>query len=378
MISQPVSQKARAASHDIDLGPGAPYWFDLEDFDEKGDQLTLTVLFLKKPDGTFQERPIDIMIIRSSRLRGTPTVDALLDLAMFYQKDVNRSIRDREFKNTEGAQMSILLFNEKQPGEVEDQNSTVRLRVDYFVDNVEREGDSNIMGILIIIVAALLIAGLLVLGVIFLKKKIKERSAFYNTDQSGYYVFRDIDDAVYYFTPAQYAKMYASNSLVTYEYLGQASRKGGPIMNPAAQQPQALPMEAQPMTPVPIEDQPMAAGQAVPEDLYAKYQQGQDQTEAAGQPVHEIVSGQAATVDDISRKGQDQTDEEASASDERDAVPEGEPEKERGPDNDPEGPPEPPYEEKVSGDRSTGEPITQSNDTDGSSVDGSVEQQTEN
>lgn len=274
---------ADTQTHNIDLSPGAPFWFSLKDFDSEGDILTMTVLFLKKSDGSFQERPIDIMIIRSSRVRGTPTVEALVDFAMYYEQDVNRSIRDKEYEHDEGGKMSLLFFNDRLPGDdfIDDQNKTVKLRVDYEVTNVAKDEGANLVLIIIIMVIIIALIGLGILGFLFLKKKLKERSTFFNTDASGYYVFRDIDESIYYFTPQQYAKMYASNSLVTYEYLGQAAKKGGPILNPNVQQADMQVYDAQPMTPVPLEaqPQPMDQGTAPIDNMYPEgYDQISDQT----------------------------------------------------------------------------------------------------
>jgi hypothetical protein len=59
-----------------------------------------------------------------------------------------------------------------------------------------------------------------------------------------------------YFNAGQYTDMYNSHGLVTYEYLGQAMKKGGPVMTPIEEgvpsgQDASL-MQTQPMTPVPI------------------------------------------------------------------------------------------------------------------------------
>ncbi|MEA3559027.1 MAG: hypothetical protein U9R75_07220, partial [Candidatus Thermoplasmatota archaeon] len=182
----PISDNVRAVTHDdYEIDVGALTWFDLEDFDEIGDKLTLTVLFKRNPDGTFQERPIDLMIIRTSRLRGTPSIEGLVDLAMYHEQNINRSIRDKVYENKEGSQMSLLFFNDRLPGETGDEkNTTIRIKIDYVVNNVNEEESMNLTSIIVIILVVVAVIGLLALGVFLFKRKIKERYSFFNTSHS--------------------------------------------------------------------------------------------------------------------------------------------------------------------------------------------------
>ncbi|MEA3558900.1 MAG: hypothetical protein U9R75_06555, partial [Candidatus Thermoplasmatota archaeon] len=133
--------------------------------------------------------------------------------------------------------------------------------------NVNEEESMNLTSIIVIILVVVAVIGLLALGVFLFKRKIKERSSFFNTSHNGYYVFRDIDESVYYFTPEQYAKMYTANSLVTYKYLGQAARKGGPILGVGqSQNPQLQTFDAQPIAAAPIVGQPLSSGQEIVPD----------------------------------------------------------------------------------------------------------------
>ena len=102
---------------------------------------------------------------------------------------------------------------------------------------------------------------------------MRDSTSFFSSEQPVFYVFKDIDGSVYYFTPEQYAKMYSSHSLTTYEYLGQAMKKGGPLISGEQYQydtgQQGFPMEALPMTPTPIESQPLYS----PAEGYAEQSQ---------------------------------------------------------------------------------------------------------
>ncbi len=232
-----VPETSEAVTLDpYEVPPGAPRWFPLDDFDEKGDLLELTVVYKKTSNGSFQERPIDVLIVESAKARRNPTIEFAKNDAIFINEKLDRI--DREIiENPRNSEMSILFYNEQQDGDLDDwDNATVKIRVDYSVTNIENN-EVNVPLIIIFVILIILIVGAVIaLTYFLLKRRIKDTRTFFNPEASLFYVFRDIDGTIYYFTADQYSDMYNNNSLVTYDYIGQAMKKGGPVMTPVDEQ----------------------------------------------------------------------------------------------------------------------------------------------
>ncbi|MGA1820602.1 MAG: hypothetical protein ACMUHU_06305 [Thermoplasmatota archaeon] len=254
-----------AVSYDpYEVYPGPyPRTFNLEDFNQRGDKLELTIVFKKTENGSFQERPISVVILDSSTARRNPELEQARTDAIFIRENVVNRLEltgGDSIVNPKNSEMSILFYNELQDGDLDNwEASAVRIRVDYTVIN-KTEEESNfllvlILGLLIVLIVAVGIG----LGYFALKRRIKASRTFFNPDGHLYYVFRDIDGSVFYFTEEQYTHMYNQNALVTFEYLGQATKKGGPVMIPVEEQGMyeegMAPIFAQPSTPVPLDAQ---------------------------------------------------------------------------------------------------------------------------
>ncbi|MFW3145250.1 MAG: hypothetical protein ACMUIE_00380 [Thermoplasmatota archaeon] len=277
---------------------GVPMWFELKDFDEKGDVLELEIVYKNNP--SIAERPIQMFIIESSRVYGTPRLEDVEQFAAYHSNFTVRHVK--EYKNNKDAQMTILFFNEKMDGDdlKDEANTTIEMRIVYDVRNASTEEDSSLLMILLVFFLVLIVIGLLVLGFFFIRRRLRDSTSFFSSEQPVFYVFKDIDGAVYYFTPEQYAKMYSSHSLTTYEYLGQAMKKGGPLIAGGQFQyqmdQQFFPMEAMPMSPAPIESQPLIP----PAEAYAGLPQ---EVQAQNDPIEEQPQG------DISEENGEEADQ---------------------------------------------------------------------
>jgi hypothetical protein len=227
------------------------------DFDEKGDIMDLQVTFKMTSNNTL--RPIDIMILesfRANRISSSSSFFEMRNYSIYFKEEVGKRL-ETSIENTKNGKMSIVFHNELQDGDNDNwDNATVNIRVDYQVFNVE-ENESNVLLIIILILLIIVTLAMLVgIGFFFLKRRMKDSRTFFSPDGGVYYVFRDIDGSIMYFNAGQYTDMYNSHGLVTYEYLGQAMKKGGPVMTPIEEgvpsgQDASL-MQTQPMTPVPI------------------------------------------------------------------------------------------------------------------------------
>jgi len=256
-----ISIPSKAVTFDpLEIPPGAPRPFTLQDLDKKGDVLTLTVVYKKNPDGSFQERPMEIIILETSQANRNPKIELARNLSVHTWPDVEQRIEDK-FVNTRDTQMSLVFFNEWRPGDDDDwENATLRIRVDYKVENAG-EGDSvNYLTIILVVLIIVIGIAVGVLGFLWIKRRVRDASTFFTPEGGLYYVFRDIDGSLLYFNAEQYSQMYNSNALVTYEYIGQAMKKGGPVLTPLEEAPTQEPMGgapfAQPLMAIPLEAQP--------------------------------------------------------------------------------------------------------------------------
>jgi len=306
-----------------EIYPGPyPRSFNLEDFDQRGDKLELTIVFKKTENGSFQERPISVVILDSSTARRNPELEQARTDAIFIRENVMNRLEltgGDSIVNPKNAEMSILFYNELQEGDLDNwESSAVRIRVDYTVVNkTEEESNFLLILILVLLIALILVVGI-GMGYYALNRRIKASRTFFNPDGHLYYVFRDIDESIFYFTEEQYTHMYNQNALVTFEYLGQATKKGGPVMIPVEEQGMyeegMAPIFAQPTTPVPLDGQmpPQTLSVAPPpsdqyqpeqsggsEDLYGQdlYDQTPEQGEEEGEVEEQETQGETPPME---------------------------------------------------------------------------------
>jgi hypothetical protein len=243
-----------AITHDpYEVQPGAVIPLKLSDFDEKGDVLTLTITFKGTSSEDYVPRGIDILILDYNRAVRTTRTDLVESEAIYLRKNVSTRIEE-DIKNPTGSEKGILFFNEMREGDAEDwDNATVRIRIDYEVKNREEEEGLNFIPILIIVLAILIVAGAIVLVFFYFKRRSKDARTFFNPEKGPYYAFSSlIDGKTYYIDPDQYARLYESNSLGNYDFLGTAARIGGQITPPEGAR-TGTPVDGQMMTAVPID-----------------------------------------------------------------------------------------------------------------------------
>jgi hypothetical protein len=284
--------------------------------DKKGDVLKLTVVYKKNPDNTFQERPLEILIMETTQANRNPNIELARNLSVHSWQGVEQRLED-SFINTRNAQMSLVFYNELRPGDTEEgmwENATLRIRVDYEVEEGSTEDSANYLVIILVILIIAIVIALCILGFFWIKRRVRDANTFFSSESGLYYVFRDIDGTILYFTPDQYAQMYSSNALVTYEYIGQSMKKGGPVMTPVDEAPyqdqvNAAPM-AQPLMASPLEAQPASLpGQGYDQGDYQQdptiYEDGEGippgqeyYPEAAAPGIEEATSGSDGYQDD--------------------------------------------------------------------------------
>ncbi|MGA1848000.1 MAG: hypothetical protein ACMUHB_01545 [Thermoplasmatota archaeon] len=274
-----ISIPSRGVTFDpYEVPPGAPRPFSLEGLDKKGDVLKLTVVYKKNPDNTFQERPLEILIMETVQANRNPNIELARNLSVHSWPDVEQRLED-SYVNTRNAQMSLVFYNEMRPGDSEEgnwENATLKIRVDYQVEEGAGEDSADYLMIILVILIVAIVIALGILGFFWVKRRVRDANTFFTSEGGLYYVFKDIDGTILYFTPEQYAQMYNSNALVTYEYIGQSMKKGGPVMTPIDEAPfqeqaTAAPM-AQPLMASPLEAQPAS----MPGQEYARQGYHQD------------------------------------------------------------------------------------------------------
>lgn len=230
---------------------------DLVDFDKKGDVLKLTIVFKGTTADDYVPRPINIVILDKSQARNIQKFDYAEEQGIYVRKDISIRIEE-EIENPSNGQKSIMFFN---PGNASDhkdssahENATVTLRIDYTVVNVQEDSGLNIMPIVMVVLIVIVVV-LLVGGVIFyFKRRSKDAKTFFSPETGPYYAFKSLlDDRIYYLDPDQYAKLYNSNSLDEYDYLGTATRIGGTIMPPDEEPFIQTPMMGKPLEATPIQ-----------------------------------------------------------------------------------------------------------------------------
>ncbi len=288
--------------------PGVPIPLTLEDFDSKGDILELTIVFKSASSDDFIPRGINILILDSSRSINVRSYEIAEEQSIFVRTNVS-TLMSVDVENPNNKDKSIMFFNPQQesdtvPGAWE--NATVRLRIVYNVNNVPEDEGMNLLPIIMAFAIIIAIILTIVATIMFFRRRSKDANLFFNPEDGPYYAFRSIiEDKVYYLDPEQYAQLYNSTSMDEYDFLGTATRIGGPITSPDSigmeaitsmpmegQLMMAVPlegeqeqvdiasMEAMPVAPSPIEDYPEQGSVEEPlqevltqEDLYGEHQQ---------------------------------------------------------------------------------------------------------
>lgn len=255
-----------------EIVPGTFIPLKLSDFDEKGDVLTLTITFKGSSAEDYEPRGIDILILDQSRADKTTRIEIAETEAFFVMKNVSIRV-EKEIKNPTNGKKSIVFYNPSQKGDDKDwDNATVRIRIDYEVKNKEEGQGLDILPIVVIALVVIIIILVIFMGFYYFKRRSKDARTFFNPQDGPYYAFRSmIDGKVYYIDPDQYARLYESNSLGNYDFLGTATRIGGPITPPEGSQMENAmsgTTEGPVLTPIPIVgDQPqvdIASMEAIP------------------------------------------------------------------------------------------------------------------
>jgi len=265
---------------DYEVYPENLHRFDLIGFDEKGDVLHLTIIFKRTSDSgsEMDVRPIDIMIIEKSL--SIQNIDNTIaeQEAMYKLKNVSQRI-EKDIECLRDGQKTICFYHPKRDGDdVDWENSTVTLRIDYDVKETRSQSGFDWVKWTIILLVISVVIILIVTVIIFIKRRTRDKRSFFNPEEGPYYVFRSVaEDKVYYFTPEQYGQLYISNSLNDFDFLGTSTRIGGGIIPPAQEgyvqtypsgdgYPMGQPMMAAPY--IPPMEQPLQQSQAVQPGTY--------------------------------------------------------------------------------------------------------------
>ncbi len=255
-----------------EVAPGVLIPLKLTDFDEKGDILTLTITFKGSSAEDYEPRGIDILILEKSRADKTTRIDIAETEAFLVLRNVSIRV-EKEIKNPTNSQKSIVFFNVMRDDDADDwDNATVRIRIDYEVKNKEEDQGLDILPIVVVVLVVIIVILVIFMGFYYFRRKSKDARTFFNPQDGPYYAFRSmIDEKVYYIDPDQYAGLYESNSLGNYDFLGTATRIGGPITPPEGSQTDNTMLgqsESPVLTPIPIvNDQPqidIASMEAMP------------------------------------------------------------------------------------------------------------------
>jgi hypothetical protein len=285
--------------------------------DEKGDKLELTIVFKGITSDDYVPRGIDVYILEQS-MANQVTNDLKAELTSIYMKQnfTDRLVIDVE--NPGNTQMSVLFFNRIRGNDTQNdttwKNAAVDIRIDYDVFEAAEDEGLNFIPILIAIFIVIIVLVGIVLALTFFKRRNKDVNTFFSPTEAPFYAFKSIlDGKIYYLDPDQYAKLYNSNSLDEYDFLGTATRIGGTIMPPddvAAEAVSSMPMEGQMMTAVPIE------GGQPPVDIANMEAQPIDSAPmSAPEPVENDQPSQMQTQDEYENLYGDQKDEGENAVD---------------------------------------------------------------
>jgi hypothetical protein len=253
----PAGSEGAVTLDPYEVIPGTIIWLDLIDFDHKGDELTLTITFKGTSSEDYESRGIDLLILDKSRAEKTTKIEIAEPRAIWVKKNVSTRIEEKIRNPTDGKK-SIVFYNPLQTGDEFDwDNSTVRIRIDYEVENSKEDEGLDILPILLASLIVVIILVLISMVVIYFKRRSKDARTFFNPESGPYYAFRSaIDGRIYYIDPDQYARLYESNSLGNYDFLGTATRIGGPITPPDGGPTEGAvssPMGGKILTAVPIE-----------------------------------------------------------------------------------------------------------------------------
>ena len=234
----------------------------LSDFDFKGDVLKLTIVFKEIFTEDYIPRGINILIVDKTLADRSPKYETAEAQAIFVRTNVS-TLMSVDVENTRNGKKSIMFFNPLQDGDIDPddsgawENGTVRIRIDYTVINVAEDEGMNILPIVMVFAIIITIAIMIMATIMFFKRRSKDVKTFFDSTDGPYYTFRSIvEDKVYYLDPDQYARLYNSNSMDEYDFLGTATRIGGPITPPdgiGMEAMTSMPMDGQLMMAVPLE-----------------------------------------------------------------------------------------------------------------------------
>jgi hypothetical protein len=213
----------------------------LEDYDSKGDNLHLTVIYQKREDISSTPRRVNYYIVEKYIADNFDvyTYDVLLQKSQDMELNVTGRV-DKDVVNTKDTQLYLVIDNPYMEGDDKDpKNETAYLRVDYIVTEEEKEAGLEFMGselktgvvifFILALISVIAIITFTAYSIISMKKKERAIHPFFASVASGYYVFSGPDGSTYYFSRSQYEDMYKAGSLVGYEYLGESGRIGGDI-----------------------------------------------------------------------------------------------------------------------------------------------------
>ncbi|MGA1822114.1 MAG: hypothetical protein ACMUIG_06280 [Thermoplasmatota archaeon] len=258
---------------EMDIPPNYYRHMVLEGYEKEGDNLHLTIIPLVDRESDVPPRRFHFFIVEAyiANNFNMYTNDVLNQKAIYSQYDVVDRV-NKDIVNDRDGEIFLVIDNPYMDGDDYDLfNTTVRIRIDYYVDHVEEETGFQFLGstisiglaiFLVVDVIAIVVMVVTTMIVIHrMKKKSTDSNSFYTPAGEYYYAYLGPDGSKYYFTPQQYAELYKSTGMAGYQYLGQSATIGGVPKHTA--KPAAPVAQMTSLQPVSMEALPVA----VPTDM---------------------------------------------------------------------------------------------------------------
>ena len=293
-VSIPTVSSGESHTFEVDIEPGEYQKIKLEEYDSRGDSLSLTLARVVATGDTSTPRSLNYYILENQYAKQYSHAPEYLlqEKALVFKMNYSDKIYSQEgLRSDMDAQMYLIVDNYWRDGdESGDANLTAKVKINYYVDPYVPEKELPIMQVFLLLIVLLIVIGGII-GIILWRKRGKEGPIPFAVPQGQYTVYRGMDGSVYYLDRSQYQQMSNDGSILKYEYMGHADMVGGvPIMDSVqasgyrSQDGLTLSMIAQP------EGGAAYADQAYPpqEQMYdPQYQGNQVSEDIPSQPVGE-------------------------------------------------------------------------------------------
>lgn len=239
MLLSDEGEAAEIKVVEMEIPPNYYRHMILEGYENEGDNLHITIIPQYDRESGIQARRFHFFILEKyvTDNFNIYTPEVLQEKAIYTQYDVSDRV-NKDIVNDRNGEIYLVIDNPYMDGDDYDLvNTTVRIRIDYYVEPVQEEegfeflGSTLSLGVVIFLAVDLIVIIAMIVGTMIvihrIKKKGSDSDSFYAPGGEYYYAFIGPDGSKYYFTPQQYAELYKSTGMVGYEYLGQSSTIGG-------------------------------------------------------------------------------------------------------------------------------------------------------